>query len=113
MHIYKNIGKLLTILVAAFFISTLFSAFFTAAGNKISNYPIKTVENSEVNFDGYIIQFVDEPISVFKNQFRVKMKEVFSDMASLVFNSFFNQKIVQYADKLLSVHKTAKEYILK
>jgi len=113
MHIYKNIGKLLTILVAAFFISTLFSAFFTAAGNKISNYPIKTVENSEVNFDGYIIQFVDEPISVFKNQFRVKMKEVFSDLASLVFNSLFNQKIVQYKDKLLLVHKTAKEYILK
>ena len=113
MHIYKNIGKLLTILVVAFFISTLFSAFFTASGTKLSNYSIKVGENSEVNFDGYIIQFVDEPISVFKNQLRIKMKEFFSDLASFVFNSLFNQKIVQYKDKLLSVHKTAKEYILK
>jgi len=113
MYIYKKIKKLLTILVTAFFISTLFSVFFTASGDKISSYSIKTGENSKVNFDGYIIQFVDEPISVFKNKLRVKMKEFFSDLASLVSSSLFNQKLVQYKDKLLLVHKTAKEYILK
>ena len=113
MDIYKNSGKLLAVLITAFFLSTVFSASFTATGTKLSNYSTKTIENGKVSFDDYIIQFVDEPVSAFKNQFRVKIKEAFPDLAKIVVNSVFNQKIVQYKDKLLSAHKTAKEDILK
>ena len=93
MIVYKRICSVLLVI---FLFSTLFNVSTGISLNKLSF----KVDNSE--FNGYIVQFYEEPIIKYKNRF-----------ASKISDFFLSEKIQNYKNKLLSIHKIAKEEITK
>lgn len=65
-----------------------------------------TTENDISDYNGYIIKFYEDPISVFKNQIKENIKNVLSPDVTIT------EKIQIYKEKLLSLHSQAKNDIL-
>ncbi len=94
-----NKSRIISILVVLFLLTTLFVSHSTALKVDI------TKDNGASDYDGYIIKFTDEPLSMYRNRF--------SHFGGIVLNRFIDQKVATYNDKLCSLHNTAKEDITK
>ncbi len=105
-NIFRNY-KMLFIVLIVFLIITSFSAQTT--GLKVESNKDKNVTYS---YDRYIIQFNDEPISVFKNHFVNNVKNTFSQSSTSFINGIISQKVLQHKNKILSIHSRAKEEIM-
>jgi len=64
-------------------------------------------------FNDYIIQLNDEPTFSFINRLRLITKNMFLNLTENEKFNFISQKINEYKEKLISIHKTIKEDILK
>ena len=96
-------------LLVVILIFILFSTFFninTVAINSL-NY-----DNNKTDFDGYIIQFKDEPIYSFINKLKNTTKNLFSNYTEKINNSFFINKIKEYKEKLNLNHRKTKNEII-
>ena len=98
--------QLIAILIVFILFLTLFSVNSTAVNSNVSNL-------EEDSFGGYIVQFIDEPLSVFKIRFKDRLKNVFSNLAETVSNRLLNENVTQHKEKLLSVQEDAKGDILE
>jgi len=101
--------QLITTLIVFILFSTLFSVQSTAINSNVYN----SSSGEEDSFGGYIVQFIDEPLSVFKNRFKDRLKNVFSNLAETVSNRLFNENVTNHKEKLLSIQENAKEDILE
>ena len=105
--------KLYAILIVVFLLTTLFNVSSVALSNQTSNLVDKTSVDDEPNFDGYIIQFNEEPVLRFKNRLKEKIKTFFSHLTEKAADVLLTQNVQNYKDKLLSIHRYAKEDVLK
>ena len=103
----RIIRYLLIILITLIILSTLYNN--SSDGLVIQNY----ISNKSTNFEGYIIQFNEEPIVEFMNKLKTRIKNNFLDLSEKIEKMFIIQYIKNYKNKLLSDHKNAKEEILK
>ncbi|KYK25135.1 hypothetical protein AYK24_05375 [Thermoplasmatales archaeon SG8-52-4] len=87
--------RIFTILIVIFLFITLYNNCYGLPTNNLS----LSINNSD--FNGYIVQFIEEPIVKYKNRFSLRISDF-----------FLNEKIQNYKEKLLSIHKKAKEEIL-
>jgi hypothetical protein len=69
--------------------------------------------DDEQDYDGYIIEFIEEPLIRFKNRLIETIKNVYSYFSEKAANIFLNQKTQDHEEKLSSLHKTAKQEILE
>ena len=65
------------------------------------------------NFNGYIIELNDEPLLYLRNKLKIVAKYLFSNLSEKVKYNFISQKIQDYKEKLITIHKTVKEDISK
>jgi subtilisin family serine protease len=86
--------RIFTSLIVIFLLITLFNISSGSSVNQAS-YIV-----DEPDFDGYIIQFNEEPVLRFKNRFVEKVSDV-----------FLTEWVQKYKDGLLSLHKRAKDEI--
>lgn len=105
--------KSIAILIVVFLLSTLFNFNSTAVSTQTLNAVDKTLGDDEPDFDGYIIQFKEEPLLRFKNRLTARIKKIFSHLSEKVADVFLTQNVQNHKDKLLSIHRKAKEDILK
>ena len=75
----------------------------------IQNYIIEKSSDAHE----YIIEFNEEPLIRFKNLLKIRLKNEFFNLSEKIANSFFIKIIQNYKNQLLSIHKNAKEDILK
>ena len=68
---------------------------------------------SSSNYGGYIIKFNEEPLSIFENRLRGEMKNLFPHLTEKLFNVVLAQRVLDYKNKILSIHRDAKEDILR
>jgi len=97
--------QLITILILLSLFSTLFSFSSTASKSNFSSF------NGD-SLNGYIIEFEDEPLSVFKTRFKDFIKNIFVNIAETVSNRLLNENVTLHKEKILSVQETAKRDIL-
>lgn len=83
---------------------------FNVSGLAVQNCDVC---NECLGANSYIIRFKDEPLSVFKYKLENKIRNIFLTLEEDSKNNIIAQKFVEYKNKLLSIHKTAKEDILK
>ena len=105
--------KLYAILIVVFLLTMLFNVSSVALSNQTSNLVDKTSVDDEPDFDGYIIQFNEEPVLRFKNRLKEKIKTFFSHLTEKTADVLLTQNVQNYKDKLLSIHRYAKEDVLK
>jgi len=98
--------QLIATLIVLILFSTLFSVNSTAVNSNVSNL-------EEDSFGGYIVQFIDEPLSVYKTRFKDRLKNAFSNLAETVSNRLLNENVSRHKEKLLSVQEDAKQDILE
>lgn len=109
-----NIGRrLFAILIIIFILTGLFNVSSVAKSNQVSNLVNKISVDDESDFDGYIVQFKEEPLLRFKNQLKTKIKNLFSILNEKATDIFLTQEIRNYKDKLITLHQNTKEDILK
>lgn len=106
-NVFKVYKTLFVILIVLFMI-TSFSA--QTIGLKIESNKDK---NDIHSYDRYIVQFNDEPVSVFKNRFVNNIKNTFSQSSTSFINSMISQKVSQHKNKILLIHSRAKEEIMR
>ena len=102
--------KSLVILVLFFFFTTTFN--LNSSAIKVIQKQNDTIYNKS-NFNGYIIEFNDEPLLCLRNKLKIVAKYLFSNLSDKVKNNFISQKIQDYKKKLISIHQTVKDNILK
>jgi subtilisin family serine protease len=102
MTIYR---KLIPTLVVILLLITVFNI------NSVSS--ISNISEDEPNYDGYIIEFNDEPIVKFKNKLKETIKNIYSHFSEKASSFFLNQKVQDHEEKLESLHRSAKEEILE
>jgi len=103
--------KLLVVLIIVFLVSTVYTSQSFAAQVHISQS--KDIDDDASCYDGYIVKFNEEPLSTFRHQFKDEIKNVFSHLTEKVVDSLLTQKVLQYKNEILSLHRKAKEDILK
>ncbi len=109
----KSNRRVFTILIIVFLLTTLFNISSVALSNQTSNPVDKTSVDNEPDFEGYIIQFKEEPVLKFKQRIKEKIKTFFSHITEKAADVLLNQNVQNYKDKLLSIHRKAKEDVLK
>lgn len=72
-----------------------------------------TTTNNDKDFDGYIIQFIDEPLIRFKNCLMEKIKDESGCVAGKIIDTTLNLDIKTQKNKILSIHEEAKEDICR
>ncbi len=102
--------KSLVILVLFFFFTTTFN--LNSSAIKIIQKQNNTIYNKS-NFNGYIIEFNDKPLLCLRNKLKIVAKYLFLNLSEKVKNNFISQKIQDYKKKLISIHQTVKDNILK
>ena len=60
--------RLFTVLIVIFLLITTFNVNSVASSTQTSNIVDKTSVDNESDFDGYIVQFKEEPLLRFKNR---------------------------------------------
>ena len=90
----KFIYKLIVFGIILFFINTTFNISTAQLLEK------QNIKKESENFNGYIIQFFDDPIISYKKQFQDKVKD------------FLNEKVQKHKNELVLLHKKAKNEIL-
>jgi hypothetical protein len=91
MIIYR---KILSILILFLLFISLLNVTSASTVNKLSY----SIEKND--FNGYIVQFNEDPIIEYKNRFALKISDF-----------FLSEKIQNYKNKLFSIHEKAKEEI--
>jgi len=109
----KSSRRLFTILIILLLLTTLFNINSVALSNQTSNPVDKISVDNELDFDGYIIQFKEEPVLKFKHRIKEKIKTFFSHITEKAADVLLNKNVQNYKDKLLSIHRNAKEDVLK
>jgi hypothetical protein len=75
----------------------------------ITSFSIQTIglkiesnkdKNDTYSYDRYIIQFNDEPVSVFKNRFVNNIKNTFSQSSTGFINRMISQKVLMLSQVL-------------
>ncbi len=103
--------KLLVILIIILFFTSIFN--INSVATQIVNNEIKSsIEETELNFDEYIIQLNDEPVFSFINRLKLAAKNIFLNLTEKVNTSFISKKIHEYKEKLISLHRNTKKDIL-
>lgn len=103
--------KLLVVLTIFFLVSTLYSSQSVAVW--VYSAQSNDIKYDVSHYDRYIIKFNEEPLSTFRQQFKDKIKNVFSHLTEKVVDKLLTQKVLQYKNRILSLHRKAKEDILK
>ncbi len=102
-----NINKrLFAVLIIIFLLAASLNFSSTALSVEVSSNT-----DEELDFDGYIVQFNDEPILKFKTQLIEKIKSFFTHLTEKAAEVFLNNNVQEHQDKILSIHKKAKEDI--
>jgi len=99
--------KTFVILVVFLLSTTLFN--FNSVAIKTMNINIKNIGI----FNDYIIQLNDEPIFSFITKIRLVANHLFFNLNEKIKYDFIAQKINEYKERLVSIHYTIKEDILK
>jgi len=105
----KNKLPIVLIVVSMLTILNVFQC-FNVSGLTVQNCDVC---NECLGSTSYIIRFKDEPLSVFRYKIENKVRNVFSIVSNNFQNNLITQKFAEHKNKLLSIHKTAKEDILK
>jgi hypothetical protein len=71
------------------------------------------VDDDTLSYDRYIIKFNEEPLSVFKHRFKDVLGNVFSRLSRKFVDKISNQMVLQFKNKILSLHSRAKDDILQ
>ena len=103
----------LAILTIVLILSTFFNINSNIGAAKTYNLVDITSKDEKFDYDGYIIQFIEEPLIRFKNRFLEKIKIFISHLSEKIANSFLNRNIQKHKEKLLNLHIKAKENISK
>ena len=95
--------------------ATLFIVFLLIISLNFSSIALSinvtNITDEELDFDGYIVQFNDEPIIKFKTRFIEKIKCLFTDLTEKAADILLNDNVQEHQNKILSIHKKAKEDI--
>ncbi len=104
--------KIFTILGVVFLLVTSFN--FNSEAIVIKDLTIcnQNELNDEADFNGYIIEFKEEPLFKFKNRLIEKINNFFISLSKKALDIFLMQNIQNHKNKLLSLHRNAKEDIL-
>jgi len=105
----KRYRKLIVLLIIVFLVSTVYTSQSFAVQVYISES--KTIDEDTSCYNGYIIEFNEEPLSTFKLRIEDKINDVFSYLAEKVTDKLIVQKLLHYKNKILSLHLRAKEDI--
>ena len=97
-------------LISLLIIFILFSSIFIPVSSAKSNISNSSIKNK--NYNGFIIEFVDEPLMVFINQLKEQIRNSISNLAETVKNEIFNESIANHKEKIKSVQTNAKKDIL-
>lgn len=107
----KKSKELFTALIIILFQLTLLNLNTIASSTQVSNTQKINTSDSEIDFDGYIIQFNEEPVLSYKNQLIYKIKTFFSYLSEKAAEIFLNENIQKYKEGLISLHNKAKQEI--
>lgn len=108
---YNNCRKITLALTIVFLISIAGISQSVSAQFYISQNMDRGDDTSCYN--GYIIEFNEEPVSTFRYKFKNNMESLFSNLTEKVANILLDQKVLCHKNNLLSLHRSAKEDILK
>ena len=107
---YKKNRKLLETLAVVLLLSTLYGSQSVAVWSN----NIALNDGAKRNaYEGYIIKFDEEPISIFENRVRNEMKNLFLHLNEKTFNYLLAKRVLEHKNKILSIHWNVKENILK
>jgi len=95
--------------------ATLFIVFLLIISLNFSSIALSinvtNIIDEELDFDGYIVQFNDEPLIKFKTRFIEKIKCLLTDITEKAAGILLNDNVQEHQNKILSIHKKAKEDI--
>jgi len=106
---YKKYRKLLAILTIVLLLSTLYGPQSVAVWSNVAQ---NNSANSDV-YDGHIIKFDGEPLSIFENRIRNEMKNLFLHSTEKAFNYLLAKRVLEHKNKILLIQGNVKENILK
>ena len=104
--ICKKHRKLLITSIIVILISTLYSP-------QLAAIQISVPQNINEDYDGYIIKFNEEPLSISVQRFRDKIKNILIPVSEAILDKILVRKSLEYKEKILFEHKKAKEDILE
>ncbi len=104
IKIIRVVALILIILLSYFNIHPLAS--------EITNKKLYEINNSNKNYNGYIIEFVEDSLLKFKNLLRNKINEFVIKFTEKAKDIFLRVQIQNYKQKLISIQKNAKTEIL-
>jgi serine protease AprX len=110
-HPYSNCRKIALALTIVFSISLVTISHSVNAQFYVSQNI--TIGDKTSCYEGYIIEFNEEPISTFKCRFKDKIEGFFSYLTEKIADNILAQKVSDHKNNLLSLHRNAKEDILK
>lgn len=91
----------------------IISLFFSLFASYSIALEVNLTKHVDLETGRYIVQFNDEPLSIFDSNFRENLKNLFFTQNENFINNLYKQKILEYKDKLTTLHEKAKEDILK
>lgn len=98
--------------ITIIFIFSFSSLNSISLGINVLSTNINLAEGQELDFEGYIIKFKDDPISVYKSKIVNSVKETFTVLSEKLKNEIIKSKILDYKNTLLSHHNEVKEEII-
>lgn len=109
MIINKRVFALLSVV---FLLTTSYNLNSVAIDIKTFTIDNQTKLNDNADFNGYIIEFKEEPLFKFKNRLIEKINNFFVSLSKKAIDIFLSQYLKNHKNKLLSLHRNAKEDIL-
>jgi len=103
---FKKSSVILVVLI-------LITTIFTCNTSAIKTQKTNIFNYNKFNHNGLIIEFIDEPVLPLRNKLRIVAKYLLSNFTENIKHNFIVQKIKSYKEKLVSLHRTFKEDILK
>ena len=102
-----------TILIIALLLFTIFNVNSNTIDAKTFDLVNINPKLEKSDFDGYIIQFIEEPLLRFKNRFTERIKNFFSHLSVKITDILLSCNVQKHKEKLLTLHMNAKEDISK
>jgi minor extracellular serine protease Vpr len=109
MIINKRVFALLSVV---FLLTTSYNLNSVATDIKTFTIDNQTKLNDKADFNGYIIEFKEESLFKFKNRLIEKINNFFVSLSKKAIDIFLSQYVQNHKNKLLSLHRNAKEDIL-
>ena len=104
--------RIFAILSVVFLLTTSYNLNSVAIDIKTLTIDTQKKLNDEADFNGYIIEFREEPLFKFKNRLIEKINNFLISLSKKALDMFLTQNVQNHKNRLLSLHRNAKEDIL-